>query len=810
MLESPMPQEEIPLNDLYKGDDARMRFWDIYKSGRVARDGTGKNDPRVVYLQTCMDSKLMPRAAHIIRDAPPTEFCIPGVGLTPQFVEAVSKALSLMPVAIEAVDFSNNALSLQSANKLLASLEKHFESLARINFAENKLGSKFCTDLTNALDRYNRLQELDISGNPITDLKAIDLFSALSRLNLKVLKVSNCGLCKSSNGPAMAESLGSYIKYSVVLKKLDLSWNHFEGPSTKPVILGISNNDSLKYIDFSHNLLGAGEHPVINDFSEILTSNEKLVSLNLSYNMINTKSIYVMSYYIKNTKLKHLNLEGNQFSEGALRSLLQAQESGALQEIQAPHHLNPCSSRIIFDPSKQFSYTLDLADSYNRVMLIRLLEHNNGDLGSFEDVRYNGKAYLLNSLPDSEGRYDIPYEGTLTFHYNPSSSLFLQTTFTSKPLSESALQKYAIMLAKEKSMGGDGVLRVISALTRKHELFVSQAIAILSVLKVSSWEFESSLEYIIPRLRDKHNLDVLFTQYPNRVFRNLDAVLGPSYLFHTINTIGHYILDLARSDHFNIIETLIELNEEYKITMENKKDKNYYGNFSLFRNEKLNDISFTVTYDWIVPHTGKLEFDFSLYSRHSNTHTSDEAIDSIIDMLKLSQATAEEKVKAFKLISAYLNITTDQLKRIIKEVSSEVAWVRDATITGLGICRDTQNLYLIKEFMHELNKPFLQDQIVTRVGHLQLFSPLHPDGLYKLDLEIYEERVLGEILLKLALKEGIASNCTINFNRGELELTEEFVKHLPKEGMLDMVYFAGEENLEYRTELAKEYLDLTY
>jgi hypothetical protein len=157
-----------------------------------------------------------------------------------------------------------------------------------------------------------------------------------------------------------------------------------------------------------------------------------------------------------------------------------------------------------------------------------------------------------------------------------------------------------------------------------------------------------------------------------------------------------------------------------------------------------------------------------------------------------------------------LNITIDQLKRIIKEVSSDVAWVRDATITGLGVCRDTQNLYLIKEFMHELNKPFLQDQLVTRVGHLQLFSPMSPSGLYKLDLEIYEERVLGEILLKLAFKEGIASNCTINFNRGELELTEEFVKNLPNEGILDMVYFAGEENLEYRAELAKEYLDLTY
>lgn len=810
MLESPMPVEETPLDELYKGDQARMKFWDIYKSGRVTKDGTGKNDPRVVYLQTCMDSKLMPRAAHIVRDAPPTEFCIPGVGLTPPFVEAVSKALSLMPIAIEAVDFSNNTLSLQSANKLLASLEKHFESLTRINFADNKLGSKFCTDISAALDRYNRLQELNLSGNPITDLKASDLFSVLSRINLKVLRLSNCGLCKSSNGLAMSESLSSYIHYTSALKKLDLSWNHFEGLSTKPIIKGISNNDSLKYIDFSHNLLGAGEHPIINDFSEILTSNEKLVSLNLSYNMISTKSIYVLSYYIKNTKLKHLNLDGNQFSEGALRSLLQAQESGALQEIEAPHHLNPCSSRTVFDPTKQCSYSIDLTDTYNRVMLIRLLEYNNGDITYFEDVRLNNKVFVLNSMPDLEGRYDIPYEGKLTFQYNPSHQLSLQATLTHKPLTESALERYAMMLTKEKTVGGDGVIRIISAMTRKHDLWVSQAISLLSVLKINSWEFETGLEYIIPRCKDKHNLDVLLSTYPTRVFRNLDAVIGPSMLFHSFNTIGHYLLDLSRPDHLDIIQSLIDINQDYKLAEETKRDKNYYGNFSLFRNEKLNDISFTVTNEWNVPYTGKLEFDFSILTRPYEIHTPNDTVNSLVDILKTSKASAEDKVKVFKFISAYLNITTEQLKFIVREVSSEIQWVRDAIITGLTICRDVEYLHSLKEFTHELNKPFLQDQLVTRVGHLQLFSPIKPDGMYKLNLRIYEERVLAEILLKLALKEGLGSNSTLTLAKQQIELSEEFVNNLPDTGSLEIIYFTGEEDMEYRHTLAKQYLDLTY
>ena len=72
-------------------------------------------------------------------------------------------------------------------------------------------------------------------------------------------------------------------------------------------------------------------------------------------------------------------------------------------------------------------------------------------------------------------------------------------------------------------------------------------------------------------------------------------------------------------------------------------------------------------------------------------------------------------------------------------------------LVGISKVVDYKNYDFIK---HRVKFPEAIRDIYKRFGILNLFNPHRPNGSYKLDLSIYEEKIVCKILLELAKGEG--------------------------------------------------------
>ena len=74
-------------------------------------------------------------------------------------------------------------------------------------------------------------------------------------------------------------------------------------------------------------------------------------------------------------------------------------------------------------------------------------------------------------------------------------------------------------------------------------------------------------------------------------------------------------------------------------------------------------------------------------------------------------------------------------------------WKTEVYCNGIGRIYDYRNYDFIK---HRIKFPDAIREIYKRFGILNLFNPFRPNGSYRLDLGIYEERNVCKILLELA------------------------------------------------------------
>ena len=63
--------------------------------------------------------------------------------------------------------------------------------------------------------------------------------------------------------------------------------------------------------------------------------------------------------------------------------------------------------------------------------------------------------------------------------------------------------------------------------------------------------------------------------------------------------------------------------------------------------------------------------------------------------------------------------------------------------------KDIENFDLLLDTVPEIDR----FEILHRVGHLNVMNPLKPDGHYRLELDIYEQREVAKMLIELAAAE---------------------------------------------------------
>lgn len=120
---------------------------------------------------------------------------------------------------------------------------------------------------------------------------------------------------------------------------------------------------------------------------------------------------------------------------------------------------------------------------------------------------------------------------------------------------------------------------------------------------------------------------------------------------------------------------------------------------------------------------------------------------------------------------------------------------------------DTRNYDFIK---HRVKYAEAIRAIYRRFGILNLFNPFRPNGSYRLDLTIYEEKIVCKMLLELARIEGYAHMSNVSLDGKACEtVNKEFVDKLGDNGVFEGTYICPPTSVndDLRERLGQKYLD---
>lgn len=190
--------------------------------------------------------------------------------------------------------------------------EKNFPHWAFRNYVRDLTdfnGNKIGSDDILTADEIAAVKEIDISSMPISNIKGIEYFTSLEKLNCNKITLWEVDL---SQNKALKTFYCSYTN----LKKLDLSNNtnltELDCSSNHVTELDLSNNPKLMFLNCSSNQLTALD----------LSNNTKLADLLCDYNQLTTLDVS------RNTELKILNCYKNQLTT------LDMSENTKLEELQ--------------------------------------------------------------------------------------------------------------------------------------------------------------------------------------------------------------------------------------------------------------------------------------------------------------------------------------------------------------------------------------------------------------------------------------------------------------------------------------------
>lgn len=199
--------------------------------------------------------------------------------------------------------------------------------------------------------------------------------------------------------------------------------------------------------------------------------------------------------------------------------------------------------------------------------------------------------------------------------------------------------------------------------------------------------------------------------------------LGASYTFTYYNPTGRYKLKLSNKPEREVAMTLLMFNRKYKLLVKqgDVTDRSKMGNQSCFRNEKISGESFTYTENFILPSHGLFECDFVYLVNppHKDERTSDDKQDMIKDLILSLEGNVENQITAFRVLSEYLVLSSEQLGEFIDLVDNPT-WKSECYIAGVGRTYDIRNFDFIKK---KWKYPETSKEVYNRFGIFNLFNP---------------------------------------------------------------------------------------
>lgn len=419
----------------------------------------------------------------------------------------------------------------------------------------------------------------------------------------------------------------------------------------------------------------------------------------------------------------------------------------------------------------------------------------------------------------------------------PSEVYTLKSIQKLLPTEQTAISFFEMLLDRYQEGDDQNIMHMITNMTMEHSLWFSQAHESLYVCKfieqaarvgpyLMSSIFDSHLRFAIIAQASQHGEELM-----NTLLSSIKARMGPSTMYWScFNPNGHYRLDLGNPVERAVAKNLIVINKRNNaaIVAKERFDRSQTGNQSCFRNEKINNIKFSMHVpSWRLPETGVFEFDFQCFDQNPTADQESDK-DDIVLLLEWFEATNEQLTNACKALGKHSKEALAQIGTILGECFRGVAeffvfncetlglfvdlvddpnWKFLVFTAGVGRMHDYQNFDFIK---HRAKYPQVMKDVYSCFGLLNLFNPLRPNGSYMFNMTVYEERLVCKMICELSKGEGWGNWQDVKIDgKATDKLSNDFLLNLPTTGTFEGVYVCPveKEKEELRVKLGQKYLD---
>lgn len=242
-------------------------------------------------------------------------------------------------------------------------------------------------------------------------------------------------------------------------------------------------------------------------------------------------------------------------------------------------------------------------------------------------------------------------------------------------------------------------------------------------------------------------------------FTSVSKEVSPCLWFQEGNLTGRYNLDLAKPADYTVAENCLLVNawESEVGRLMSRPNVSQQGTYEMIRNESHNEMPFAYGRDWTLPSYGWLRFDYSSIRRPPALTAAMPAASEVTRYLSSNTLAHDAKLRALRAISVHMYLSSQQFRNLIQCFSPGVSR-QDFFCTLHTRVVDPARL-LGQEVLHAAGAQAVFDAadreaLLSRVGHLHLLNPLHPETVrFLCNLAVYEERTVIDFLVQLASKE---------------------------------------------------------
>mmetsp|Transcript_23200 Transcript_23200/g.34037 ORF Transcript_23200/g.34037 Transcript_23200/m.34037 type:complete len:1514 (+) Transcript_23200:117-4658(+) len=364
--------------------------------------------PRSRFLLGCLNSKVIPRPAMLIRKEMTSVLNLEHQYIGDTGALLLANSLDGLPYLSE-LNIGDNKLTDKGLTAIIKALPR-CPYLTSLDVSENKIDeeaaaaiSSYLTSKECALVNFV-LRKSDVDDNEIgsfieaigkcTSLKSIDLSANLVGSNQNKTPLHpglTCG----------GEVLGKMLSESDCrIESLKLAWNMIRFDSGVKLMCSLKENSSLTYLDVSYNGLGQDGAEMLGDALHI---NRTLRNLLVSNNNITSKGCFCIVSGIRNcTTLQQIDLSNNPIGErGAQAAMMLVTEIGHRLKID----LRGCSigikdSSFTYDMEyPENDYNLNLLQPFERAVCVEMLRTSARSRGKIQLEKFD-KAKNFKYTPD--------------------------------------------------------------------------------------------------------------------------------------------------------------------------------------------------------------------------------------------------------------------------------------------------------------------------------------------------------------------------------------------------------------------------